>query len=138
MILLHVHSCFTTILSLFVLRTHTHTQELRAALQMFTDHVTVCDHHVRASLLAELAAVCGAGGHGGAGAVVGMSGEVRVSAARLAVYSEHLPQHILQQGTVQYSKLCNVLHYPLWFCGLLPFFSLVIKIFFYLSAHAQT
>ena len=92
---------------------------------MFTDHVTVCDHQVRASLLAELAAVCGAGGHGGAGAVVGMSGEVRVSAARLAVYSEHLPQHILQQGTVQYSKLCNVLHYPLRFCGLLPFFSLV-------------
>ena len=99
---------------------------------MFTDHATVCDHQVRASLLAELAAVCGASGHGGAGAVVEMSGEVRVSAARLAVYSEHLPQHILQQGTVQYSELCDVLHSPLRFCGVLPFFSLMIKIFFFL------
>ena len=110
---------------------HTHTQELRAALQVFTDHATVCDHQVRASLLAELAAVCGASGHGGAGAVVGMSGEVRISAARLAVYSEHLPQHILQQGTVQYSELCDVLHYPFNILWRFTFFYLMIKIFFF-------
>lgn len=72
-----------------------HTQELRAALQVFTDHATVCDYQMRARLLAELTALCN---NHAFSVSVSVAGEVSASSARLDVYSDHLT---LQHGAVK-------------------------------------
>ena len=75
------------------------TQKLRAALQVFTDHATLSDYHVRASLLAELATLCSNNTLNS-----NIAGEVMASSSRLDMYSQRHSQLTLQRGHAVFGR----------------------------------
>lgn len=84
------------------------TQKLRAALQVFTDHATLGDYHVRASLLAELATLCGNDTLSS-----NIAGEVMASSSSLDMYSQHHSQLTVQRGNVVFGRplyQCDIQH----------------------------
>lgn len=73
-------------------------QSIRAALQVFTDHATVCDYQERQRLLTELVSLCTNSG------AVEIAREIRASSAALQFDTEFRPQPSIQRGTITYGE----------------------------------